>query len=55
VVDDQIAYRVGSVRGFLRVLTSDDAGTDRNLVISQVEALLRTQIQNTREALDGLN
>jgi hypothetical protein len=55
VVDDQIAYRVGPVRGFLRVLTSDDAGTDRNLVISQVDALLRTQIQNTREALDGLN
>lgn len=54
VVDDQIAYRVGPVRGFLRVLTSDDGSTDRNLVISQVEALLRTQIQNTRETLDGL-
>ena len=55
VVDDQIAYRVGPVRGFLRVLTSEDGGTDRNLEISQVEALLRTQIQNTRETLEGLD
>ena len=42
------------MRGFLRVLTSEDSGTDRNPVVSQVEALLRTQIQNTREALEGL-
>jgi hypothetical protein len=54
VVDDQIAYRVGPVRGFLRVLTSEDEGTDRNLEVTRVEALLRTQIQNTREALEGL-
>jgi len=36
------------------VLTSEASATDRNLVVSQVEALLRTQIQNTREALEGL-
>jgi len=54
VVDDQIIYRVGQVRGHLRVLTSEASATDRNLVVSQVEALLRTQIQNTREALEGL-
>ena len=54
VVDDQIAYRVGPVRSFLRVLTSEEGATDRNLVVSRVEALLRTQIQNTREALEEL-
>jgi hypothetical protein len=54
VVDDQIIYRVGTVRGYLRVLTSEDGAIDRDLVIQQVEALLRRQIQNTRDALEQL-
>jgi hypothetical protein len=55
VVDDQIIYRVGQVRGHLRVLTSEDGGDDRDVVLSQVEAMLRTQIQNTRDALRELD
>jgi hypothetical protein len=54
VVDDQIIYRVGEVRGYLRVLTSEDGAIDRNLSMQQVEALLRTQIDNTRAALAQL-
>jgi hypothetical protein len=54
VIDDQIIYRVGQARGHLRVLTSEADSTNRDLEIPQVEALLRTQIQNTRDALEGL-
>jgi hypothetical protein len=54
VVDDQIIYRVGTARGYLRVLTSQDGAIDRDLVLQQVEALLRTQIQNTRDGLQQL-
>jgi hypothetical protein len=54
VVDDQIIYRVGEVRGYLRVLTSEDGAIDRNLSMEQVEALLRTQIQNTRDSMEQL-
>jgi hypothetical protein len=54
VVDDQIIYRVGAVRGHLRVLISEDGGTDRELSLERVEALLRTQIQHTRDGLEAV-
>lgn len=38
VVDDQVVFRVGAVRGFLRVVTLFDAGTDRNVYLEQVES-----------------
>ena len=41
VVDDQVAFRVGSVRSFLRVVTVVDAGTGRDAYLDQVEAWAR--------------
>jgi hypothetical protein len=54
VADDQITYRVGGVRGYLRVLTSQEDTNDRDLALDRAEALLRTQVQRTRDALDSL-
>lgn len=41
LVDDQVVFRVGAVRGFLRVVTLFDAGTDRDVYLEQVESWAR--------------
>jgi len=54
LVDDQIVFRVGQVRAFLRVLISQEDATDRDLALERTEALLQTQIQHIRDTLESM-
>ena len=54
LVDDQIVFRVGQVRAFLRVLISQEDATDRDLALERSEALLQTQIQHIRDTLESM-
>jgi hypothetical protein len=50
VVDDNILFRSGRGRGFLRVLATAPDG-DRDLLIDEVEGWLRAQVQRVAERL----
>jgi len=52
VIDDQIAFRVGEAWGFLGVIsTAAEGETDRDILLPEVEVLVRTQIEHMRNAL----
>lgn len=49
VIDDQIAFRVGNAWGFLGVVSTAAAGeTDREVLLPEIEVLVRTQIEHMR-------
>lgn len=51
VTDDLIFFRIGTERGFLRVLASSTETQDRAHVHPTVESWLRTLVQNVKDAL----
>ncbi|MDP2675345.1 MAG: hypothetical protein Q8Q00_10615 [Dehalococcoidia bacterium] len=51
VTDDLVFFRIGTERGFLRVLASAKETTDRAHLHSRVEGWLRTLVQNVKDAL----
>jgi len=51
VTDDLIFFRIGTERGFLRVLANSAETKDRAHLHSTVEAWLRTLVQNVKDAL----
>ena len=53
VTDDLIFFRIGTERGFLRVLASSTEMKDPNYLHSTVESWLRALIKNVRAALPG--
>jgi hypothetical protein len=55
VADDQVVFRVGRVRAFVRVLINQEDGTDRNIGVENVDAIVRTQVQHIRDTLETIN
>jgi hypothetical protein len=51
VTDDLIFFRIGTERGFLRVLASSAETQDRANLHSKVESWLRTLVQKVKDAL----
>ena len=51
VTDDLIFFRIGTERGFLRVLANSAETQDRAHLHSTVESWLRTLVQNVKDAL----
>lgn len=52
ITDDLIYFRIGRERGFLRVLSSSNATTDRAYLNETVDAWLTTLLQRVRETLE---
>ena len=54
VTDDQIVFRVGRAWGFLGVVSEATASEDdRSFMLAQIDALLLTQIEHTKDGLDS--
>ncbi len=54
VSDDQIVFRVGQVWGFVGAVSTAEKGQDdRNVLLPQIETLVRKQITHMRDALES--
>jgi hypothetical protein len=51
LVDDQVAIRVGSVRGFLRAVTVFEAGTERDAYLDQIDRWVRRLVERIEAGL----